>query len=208
MVRKYNRRRRAYRKKRATTKAIIVRQPRLKGNKNIMYFKRTFQAAALSTLGAVGNQVTLNASISLGNLPSVTDFTNLFDMYKICGIKLVLVPDFSEAQAGALNCNMNSYLDYNDISLPVITTGEQKASWRVTKGTRIHKRYYRPQVPINVTDVSTTSFLQSQPAPWISTNNTNIAHLGLKCISDPAPSAAVYTWRPFVTVYFKCKYVS
>lgn len=176
--------------------------------KNVFAFKRFFEATDLATTAVLGAQVPQNLSVSFSNLPSPTDFTNLFDMYKICAIKVTYIPDLSEAIAGQQSCNLNSWLDYNDIGIPVITTGEQKESYKTTKGTRIHKRYFKPQVPITVSDVSATSFLQCQRAPWISTTNTNIAHIGLKVISDPTPSAAIYTWQCRVVVYFKCKYVS
>lgn len=177
-------------------------------SKNIMQFKRTFQTSSLVTGAVLGSQATQNISVSFGNIPSPTDFTNLFDMYKICGVKIKYIPDLNQAVAGQPSCNLNSYLDYNDLNIPVITTGQQKDSYRTTKGTVIHKRYYRPQVPISVSDISATAFTQCQKAPWISTTNTNIAHVGLKVITDPTPVAVVYTWRVYVTLYFKCKYVS
>lgn len=195
--------RRSYRKSRGSRRSYRKRST---GNK-IFSFKRKFEAAPIS----VGTGVAVSAvySISLGNVPTSTDFTNLFDMYRIKALKVTITPNVSVNNAAANDrWNLFSVLDYNDLSTITVAQAEQYENCKRTINTRTHVRFFKPKVAITEADVSGTSFIASYSPPWISCANTNIAHGFMKVISDVNPNGAAATFRVDVVVYMQFKNVN
>lgn len=200
-------RRRAPRRKRAYKKRMYrKRVPRSITNK-VFSFKRQFEAAGISL--AAGAAISQVYSPSLGNLPSYTDFTNLFDMYRICGLKISLIPNINmQNVAGNPRFNIFSVIDYNDLNTLTVAQAEQYQNCKRTVNTRTHSRYFKPRIAINQTDVSATAFTASYKTPWISTQNTNIAHGFMKIISDVNPTASTLTYQVQIKMYVQFKNVN
>jgi len=206
MPRVYARRRKTYRKKNYRRKKTYRRRiPRRITNK-IYSFKRTFEATQITA--AAGGIFQSVFSPSIGDCPNVTDFTNLFDMYRICGIKIKLVPIYDAALSSAINkFSIFSVIDYNDLN--TITQAQAMEYQNVKRSTSVsgHNRYFKPKIAINQTDVSSTAFTASYKAPWISCANTNIAHGFLKMVSDTNSGSAVFNWNVYCTLYMQFKNV-
>lgn len=199
----------AYKPKKAVYSKYKPSIPRSisKPSEQIFSFKRKFEAAPISV--ASGAAISQVYSPSLGNIPSPTDFTNLFDMYKITGLSITIIPN-TDMNNSVTNQRFNlfSVIDYNDLNTVTVVQAEQYENCKRTISTKTHSRYFVPRIAITQTDVSATSFVASYESPWISTSNTNIAHGFLKVISDINPNAGTAYFTVNVTMYMKFKNVN
>lgn len=202
---------------------VMVNSPRLNfrvGGRGIgykgkvYYFKRSFETTTLTAAGAGGAAANAVYQLSLSNLPNVTDFTNLFDSYMIRKIKINFIPDLNMANAGTINPRINLYsvIDRNDASsLASVSEANEYSNCKRTTSTTNHVRYFRPSLPITVTDIASNTFIEENRPRWISTANTLPTHGIVKVISDttlPSSSGTVnYNWRVFITYYIACKNV-
>lgn len=173
----------------------------------VFSYKRRFEAAPI-TLGA-GVAISSVFSPSLSNLPNYTDFTALFDMYRITGIKISIIPNLNINNVAAnQRFNVFSAIDYNDLSTITVAQAESYQNCKQTISTKTHSRYFKPKIAITQADVSGTSFVASYPSPWISTANTNIAHGFLKVVSDVNPTASSLYFTVNVELYVQFKNVN
>ena len=196
--RKYPRRKRVYKRR--------VTRRKYSGGK-IFAFKRKFEATGVIVMpGTAFSQI---YSFSLGNVPSSTDYTNLFDMYRITGVKLTITPNTDSNDLLSVGkFNMFSVIDYNDLSTITVVQAEQYQNCKRTISTRVHSRYIKPKIAIQQSDVSATAFTASYRAPWISTTNINVAHGFIKMISDVNPNAVNVVFKVDCTMYMQFKNVN
>jgi len=199
---------RTYKKKRYAKKKFYKKKylPRRSITNKIYQFKRTFESSSITVAPAGFAQSVY--SWSLGNLPNVTDFTNLFDMYRICGIKIRFVPVYDAALSSAINkFSIFTVIDYNDLNSITQAEAEEYQNMQQSYSTRVHKRYFKPRIAISQQDVSSTNFISSYKCPWISTQNTNIAHGFLKYVTDTNTGSAAFTFNVYSTLYVQFKNV-
>lgn len=204
-----------YGRKRTVNKRKLARQ--------VHYFKRTVNLGSLTasiTSAGVPTPISTGLSFNLAQLPGVTDFTSLFDQYKINGIKYSLVPTANSAiLSGVSNVasgygfqRLNSVIDYDDDSQP---TGEdqllQYGSLKTTPPMRTHVRYFKPKVDTEVFQSGVTTGYAPRGNMWIDVNNSTVKHYGLKLYAN-APvgvtnTAASITYTAYATFYIACKNV-
>lgn len=176
-----------------------MRKPRIHN------FKRTCILTPL-TLGdsAVDGQLVFQ----LTDLPDYTEFTNLFDSFRINAVKLQFVPNFSNSPAtasvGSLGIHsIHSIVDHND-SNPITSVLDlmQYDTYKRTRITSGLKRYFR---------VSTLGFVGTgaqnvQYGKWVDTTQAASAtFLGLKYIADALEVDTTVTFDIFATYYIQCK---
>lgn len=111
-------------------------------------FQRTVEGAFdITTTGIVPNVGVFN--FSLNDLPNYTEFTALFDLYKIELIEIEWTPEYTELTDAALvsnavNCYFNTAIDPAG-NLPVsVDDVLQYRSLHSTSITRLHKRTFVP----------------------------------------------------------------
>lgn len=134
-------------------------------------------------------------TFALNQVSQFTDFTNMFDVYRIdkveCIFHLVPNPDAYAAVAGATVNSINWYprlytdVDYTDITPPTLTEMKARslAKMVVLKPNTLHKITVRPMPKILVQGPS--SFTASTNSHgWISTTDSDVVHFGLKCVLD------------------------
>lgn len=174
--RKYKARKAQMRRKRAQRGRIgKFRQP-------VQYFKRSKYNVGAITV-PVATTVLSGASFTLGDLPDVTDFTALYDQYKILGIKVEWLPrgNNSDIQAQNSISRFFSVIDRDDDNGPAsIDQLTQYESCKMTNTTQTHKRYFRPSIRVEVPLASGGTGFAIKGPTWIDTTNTNVKHYGLK----------------------------
>jgi len=206
MARRYARKKVSRRPRKSYRKFPKRTQRKYSGAK-IFSFKRKFEASGVVV--TTGNALSQVYSLSLGNVPTVSDFTNLFDMYRITGAKIILTPSTDSNDSLTVgNVNLFSVIDYNDLSTITVAQAEQYQNCKRTISTRTHSRYFKPKIALTQSDVSATSFVASYRAPWISTSNTNVAHGFMKFISDINPNASNLVFKVDVIMYMQFKNVN
>lgn len=178
----------------------------------VHYFTRTafspnFTQAVTTT--ASGNAI----NFQLGFIPSPTDFTTLYDQYKILAIKMQLVPRFTNAivATGGTNQilgNIWSVIDYDDTNTPTaVTELLQYQNCKRTRMDKIHTRYIKPRYnpPVTGGQVVQTPTRNE----WIDIANANVPHNGIKFWFDQiaGPAGTQLSFDLIVKYYFCCKNV-
>lgn len=131
-------------------------------------------------------------NFSLSDLPNSTEFTGLYDMYKINCVKLTFLPQqtVNNSLGTVNNANAStrffSAIDYNDGSSPgSIDELRQYQSCKMTPILRPHKRViFKPKI------LDTNGFSIS---PWMSTASPNANYFGLKYGIEPMDSSTTTT---------------
>jgi len=214
-------RRRTYRRYRPRARKYSLKRSRMAGsgirwklrptslprgmNTGVHHFKRVFHGTDINA--ATAGNVLGGLAFQFNQLPSYTEFTNLFDEYRINGIKIQLIPNFTGADLNPTTSavsvpNIWSIIDHDDSTSPAnLEELLQYPNCRMTRGSRTHTRFFRPSCLIDVAGITTgVKFKQ-----WINLANTNIPHYGFKYFIDQMNTGPVGTWRVFVTYYFSCK---
>lgn len=207
--------RRSYRKKsfRRKRKSFMRRRVGLGTNKAGMhYFKRSyFTAFNTYDWPVIHNQ---GWDFFLSQLPNYTEFTNLYDQYKISRIKVKFIytansQNVTTAAAITALPNLLTVIDNND-SAALSTSGDycQYRSFKIRRLDKPCSVYFKPQFDIAAYSGAFTSY--AQKTGWIDSNSPNVKHYGLKFAVDPMfyGAGANVTGRIqcILTYYIKCRH--
>lgn len=235
-------------KRRAFKKAVIPSAVKA-GRAGVHYFKRTLntydETGKFSVDGTVlskgvGNSIfyvsntaaaglglsygTFVYEMSLNNIPNVTEFSNLFDQYKIHKVVLKIVSYQtsstvapSDGTVGGLTGGFFHYaIDHDDVSVPAasevgVNTLRQYPSY---KKRRIVQN--RPTVIVIRPKVQTTmlgnlggdAYGPARRNPWIDMGYLTVPHFGLKGVVEmfnPNDNVSIIPLYIETTYYFSCK---
>lgn len=210
MARIYRPRRTLRRKRPFIRRRRIMRRPRLTKRALLTHhFKRTFTLGTVSAsaAGPVFGATTFN----LAQLPNSTEFTNLFDMYRINKVVIKFVPNHNSSDLATANQNIpnfHSILDYTDATAPAsLSSMYEYANWKMSRGTSIHKRVFTPASLDFVNATAGANAGNPTWKQWISTTAPTIEHYAIKYALEQAVINAAVEFVPYVTMYFSCKSV-
>jgi len=146
-------------------------------------FRRTYSITILSA----NTGVTANGfSFSLSNLPNYTEFTSLYDQYRILQASVSFLPYANSSSSGSVTGSfpgiIASAIDYDDASLPGTTDLQQYESYKRNPAFLEFVRTIKPRVAIATYNGSTFTGYANQYAPWIDANSPNVPHYGLKTV--------------------------
>jgi len=173
---RYIKKRKTFRKKTAYRK----RRPQRRVKKGVYLFTRT----------RIVNQTVFDkawdpiaTAQSLTDVPNYTEFTALYDQYKICGIKYTFMFNKNTATLGTTAQDipfLYTVYDNNDSNgLGSQLEAVQYANFKANQITYKTTRYLRPFItqPIG----SSPTQVRSIKSPWLSTQTDPVPHFGLKC---------------------------
>lgn len=178
-----------YRKQFHKARYVRRRNPSRVGKSQVAthFFKRT----AVKTIDVYDdafkrlNLTTVENVFKLEDLPNYTEFTALYDTYKICGIKLKFMFANNVATVGdpltpygTLTQSLPNLLTVNDYNGGVLSNEADMLQYATFKSTRLDKitsRYFRPCQDV---DTSNTNVVKSR---WNSTSQPDIVHRGIQC---------------------------
>lgn len=132
--------------------------------------------------GVLGNPID---GYALQKLPNSSEFTNLYDMYKIKGVKVIFEYLHNDSSADGLTnfglptlCTVN---DYDDGTIPA-NTGEmmQYQSFRMRRMDKPIKLYMRPAISCEAYKSALTTGYTSRWGQWIDIGNPDLPHYGFK----------------------------
>ena len=197
MVYRKTTKRRTGRSKRSMSSRYKSRKSRRIRSKKSQYFFSRY-TDALGYVNCDGTNPALYAfNFSLSDLPNYTEFTSLYDMYKLNAVKVTFIPYQTVSNSVATINNADntarffSAIDYNDGTAPITT--DNLREYQTAKFTRLlktHKRFiYKPKI------LDTNGFAIS---PWMSTSTPTANYYGLKVGVEPTGSAMHYS--------IECKY--
>jgi hypothetical protein len=139
----------------------------------------------------------------LSDLPNSTDFTNLFDMYRLTKIQVEWTPEYTELTdaapiSNAINVHMYSAVDISDANAPIsVNEVLQYQNVKSTGITQVHKNAWVP------------TLLMGGLVPcacFLPTTNPSERHYAIK-VGIP-PCGVAMTFRSRVKIFVECANVN
>lgn len=210
----YVRRRRVTRRRTTLRRRprMLRRRPiyRRRSSLRVHHFKRTFSLTPIQ--GAITDQLGAQ-TFRFDQLPNYTEFTELFDCYRINKIVVKFVPTANSSNVGEATTNpltqFHTVLDFNDGNIPAsLNSLYEYGNWKMTRGSSIHTRVFTPSILMPIQQVTAgTQFGAPKYKQWISTQEPDTYLYGLKYCAAAQVTAQDINWTPYVTLYFSCKSV-
>lgn len=172
-------------------------------------FTRTVQLANIdaSHLANVYGAITFK----LTDLPNYTEFTNLFDRYRINAVKLTIVPlvtsnDVNPATTLFTLPNVHTAIDYNDNSNPgSMNELMQYSNYRCTRANKVHSRYFKPSVLQSNYETAVATAYTPAWKRWLTCDDPVTPHYCLKYGLDTPNGNIDLAFRVYAKYYFQCK---
>lgn len=198
--RKYGKKKLARKYKKKTGMMGKYRVKSKLNNTKIYAFKRTVVPTSFTAAGDGVTATTKAYSHSLSDLPNYTEFTSLFDQYKITGIKVKCYPRTDEVvTAGSSSSFLYYAIDYDDANAPGATDLQQYQNCKTVRGDRPFYFYFVPRVANAVYSGSAfTSYGNTRQ--WIDAASSGVPHYGWKLYWNPTSFATGYdmVWTYYV----------
>lgn len=214
-MKKYKRRYRApdsWRGNRAAGK-VIASSGYLNGR--VYNFKRKLTSNLIITYNGVATESHGAYKFKLSDLPNYTEFTSLFDKYRITGIRAQFLPRVNIMDLKNVNASFTeippvlTVVDYDDAS-----GTDDYASLCQYENAKIHNQfrpfsvYFKPMVAIAAYQGAFTGYSSSRKT-WIDAASPSVEYYALKWATPPYSainSIANPTYDVIFTYYIQCKY--
>lgn len=198
-------------KRKSAPKRRLIRRKRLARrvprSAKVHNFKRTVYLS-----GAVAGSTLLDvfgrSGFSLANVTNYTEFTALFDMYRINGVKVRFMPRANSSEAGTNQGLVKFFtvVDYDDVSVPTsISQLLQYENVKITNTARDHTRYFKPKIAAQVFQNAVGTGYAPRSG-WIDCDNPTVEHYGLKWALQQLP-AGNQSMDIAITYYMSFKHV-
>lgn len=169
------------------------------GTRELVTIQSANVAGPLSQSNAVANVYT--PSFTVGNfVANLSDFTSVFDQYKIDCIEIILKPRANISAFGSpaaysqMQGALYSVLDYDDATpLGSIGAALNYDNCIQTEVYQPNRRCFKPRNAMAVYAGTFTGF-GNIPDTWIDAASTGVAHYGAKYICDAGTTAFLQTW--------------
>lgn len=182
----------------------IMRVPSRRGRnpyKAVHYFKRTYDGGSSQMNTSNINPFLECFNFSLQDIPGYTDFSGLFDYYKISGIRFKAMP-YLQTDSNSVGTTNNAgnvpvfyAVDTNDGSVPVsVNSVLEYQDHKIGSTFKGFTIYFKPKF---------SDATQAQRGGWVSTNNVTLDWYGLKVAIPPTVSSAKF--YIVITFYIACK---
>jgi len=186
-----NIRRRAVRRPRRRAALRRSRMPRSMVQ-SVHYFKRSVWLPSQFTMGAAAVFGALN--FNLNALPNATEFTTLFDQYKICNVKVSFMPRGNSAEGGTNNNigKLFTVIDYDDDTAPTsIDQLMQYPNLTTTAASRTLTRSLKPKFAASVYQTAVLSGYGARTG-WLDCDATVVPHYGIKYAAQATAGANIF----------------
>jgi hypothetical protein len=147
-------------------------------NCQIARFKRWISKTDLSP---VGGEVDNGYAFALSDLPSSTDFTNLFDAYRITEIEFVLVPIISETNtADTIGSPLVwTAVDFDSAGAQAITALQQYDTCQLHNGLKDIVVKFKPRAAMAAYAGAFTSYAEATEGQWFDCASPGVQYFGL-----------------------------
>lgn len=156
----------------------------------------------------------------LSDLPDYTEFTNLFDFFRIKGIKLTIQPTYTGSPVDATESSIgfgsiHTAIERNDLSSFTGTelTLMQYDTYKRSRADRGHRRYFRPStVNGEYASDGSAAGLSIEWNKWISNSTggsggVSTAYQGINYLFDANNVNKTVEYKVYATYYIQCKSV-
>lgn len=173
----------------------------------VQYFKRTVWLPNWLSV-ASGSDQFASLKFNLSQLPNHSEFTSLFDSYRINMVKVELIPQFDNANVGSItstNVISQNYsvLDYDDIAVPTsMDTLMQYQNLKRTPSTKVIKRLIKPRFATEMFNTGIATAYGPRRG-WIDCNYDTVEHYGMKFGFTSNPQSQKYGLKATYYLAFK-----
>lgn len=186
---------------------FVKRIPRPMRNNQFHQFKQTVSLANVSV--AAGIPQFFAYTFQLSDLAQVTQFTDLFDQYRIAAVKINFIAPynvyFSQTTPFSVP-EIYTAIDNDSAVVPAnITTLQEYTTCKRQPFTRQHTRYLRPKAQFAATNAAGATAIASivpRRSPWINTFVPGVPHYALL----GAIENSVATQIPAMTIRVTAQY--
>lgn len=177
----------------------------------IYSFRRVALYGTISQQALSSSFLAMYFSLDLNS--GFTEFTNLFDEYRICAVEVIFRPKYNMQTIASINNIVTPFLytaiDYDDSTAPTnISQIEEYQTCVVTNFNGKCRRTIKPKVAMEVYQGITTS-AYALARPWVDCANTGVRWFGLKAGVEAGASGqtALQTWEITCEYYLQFRNV-
>lgn len=221
----YKRRRPSGRRmRRMTKKRRIVRRRRVRGAR--LNVKRTFWVENWTPNTTTTNGFWRYYQTSIGVMPSIAEFTAMFDQYRINAVKITFRPRFDNfggndttdtTLPGVTNqagCMMHVCKDPYSVVGPTGTYTSanlnaffEQGNVRTYTGNRAFSVYYKPTINKTVDGAGGSNNVERARAPYINSNNIQVVHNGFHVFAQDVNLTGTFgqSFDVYITYYMTWK---
>jgi hypothetical protein len=149
-------------------------------------------------LGIITASVTLETftaySFTLGALPDSTEFTALFDQYRIMQVRMEFTPLFVDTSATVPYPPIYTVIDYDDSNTITGLQANEYDSVMFSPTGTYFERTFNPRIAVAAYSGAFTSFMQPKAGTWVDCASPGVIHYGLKTVL-PVANAANQVWQ-------------
>lgn len=176
----------------------------------VHHFKRSVQLTDINAPAGVAPSFGAY-TINLNQLPNTTEFSNLFDSYRINKAVFKFIPNHNSSEYGTTVPPIGNFftvIDYNDATAPAALADMMEYSTcKIRQGSRIITRVFTPASLDVVSAGAGTASVNPKWKQWLSCTSLDVNHYGLKWALDWNGTATSVTYKVYMTLYFSCKSV-
>ena len=166
--------------KRVVRKATIPRSVRPK----TFALKRSYYQGQLKSAGTTAQYAYGSAAFTLNSLPNYTEFTNLFDQYRINKVTVQAFPR-QTMETDTTNPAVNIFhyaFDHTDVTAP--SAESDVCNMTITAASNRFKPFTMTLKPVAATTVyqgiTANGYAPAKPSTWIDCKSYAVNHYGLK----------------------------
>lgn len=182
------------RKKKSAPKTALIRRKRMARRPRNQLVHRFVRSQYYS--GAVAGSTLLDTFggvyFRLVDVPNSSEFTSLFDQYRIDKVTIKFMPRANSSEVGTNQGMVKLFtaIDRDDITSPTsIAELLQNETCKVTPSTRIVSRTFKPMFAQEVYQSATSTGYGARTG-WLDCSNTSIQHYGIKWGLQQLPAGA------------------
>jgi len=170
----------------------------------VVSIKRSFQGATISTAMGIASTVGSTA-FNLTSLPAYTDFTALFDQYRLVKARIDFLPNITmNTQPGQFSL-FHMCTDPTDVTIPANTNEVlQYDNHRTVQAYKPFSLTLKPTPSAAYYNTAASSGYGPKAGAWIDGKSPGVAHYGLKYSWD-CNCSAVTAIVPYITLWCEFK---
>lgn len=182
--------------------------------KNATGYLKVKQKVAQQINVSAGNPETGQSFVfRLSDLIQATEFTRLFDSYRINAVKVTMAPLTNSALTANPSYKLMTAIDLDDNATPTVNQMLQRSNVKIKTVTaggnnpQVFSTFLRPRYLTQLYETgASTGYGQGSRKQWLDTLDPTIPHYGLKVAWDTDPVlAADILWQFYFTYYVEFK---
>jgi len=150
--------------------------------------------------------VTGGLSFQLSNFANVSNYTAVFDQYRIMQVSVKFIPTNTTTSSGSPGVGgvLYTVIDYDDQNTPTnLTTMLSYDSLAVTPPGQIEERTINPRLAVAAYSGAFTSFANLSNQTWIDAASSSVQYYGLKYYVSSTPTIQTVLYVETAMVQFR-----